>query len=337
MLDFPDAPTVGQKFQSYAWDGEKWTIGTAALTRASASDYNPVMDGAANAGASTLFSRGDHVHPSDISRAPSNNATFTGTLTAAMISVSGNVTVNGKLASTAKGHKFGTAGGTGAGGAVTKADANILLYEHTSYGTPDSWLGIGTDTNGHFWVRTGYSGTPAPVFYIQNDQTMVFRNSPVLPTPAAGDNSARIATTAYVKGRSGSGSYVPLAGGTVNGYLTIVGDMWVHNNGNYGVIYLSNTDRYLQWDGSNYNFSSASVSAGQGRIWGTGDWGGAMPYNNARLAFVADYTHAQYAALAEPYGGSTITGANDGYGGSFVRRYRQFQYYTNGWFAIGYA
>jgi hypothetical protein len=38
----------------------------------------PLMDGVGNAGASIYFSRGDHVHPSDTSRAPVNSPQFTG-------------------------------------------------------------------------------------------------------------------------------------------------------------------------------------------------------------------------------------------------------------------
>jgi hypothetical protein len=38
----------------------------------------PLMDGVGNAGASIFFSRGDHVHPTDVSRAPVNNPQFTG-------------------------------------------------------------------------------------------------------------------------------------------------------------------------------------------------------------------------------------------------------------------
>src|SRR5262245_61654589 len=47
-----------------------------------ASASNPVMDGAAAPGSSTLYSRGDHVHPTDTTRAPLNSPAFTGTPTA---------------------------------------------------------------------------------------------------------------------------------------------------------------------------------------------------------------------------------------------------------------
>ena len=46
-----------------------------------ASSAAPAMDGAAAAGAAATFSRGDHVHPTDTSRAPVSNPTFIGTVT----------------------------------------------------------------------------------------------------------------------------------------------------------------------------------------------------------------------------------------------------------------
>jgi len=326
---------------TYGWDGAKWTTFTSDLATVPPSTSNPSMDGAANAGSSAYYARGDHVHPADTGRAPINNATFTGTLTAALLNVT-TVNLTGRMISTSKGHQFGYARGTLATGAVTEADANVKFYDHGNVGSPGSWCGIGTDTNGNLWVRTGYSGNPAPVFYVANDQVTYFRDSPLAPTPGAGDNSTRLATTAFVMARAPTGK-VPLSGGTVTGNLTHNSvDLWVHNNGNYGVIYLGNSGaRYLQWDGSNYHFNGAAVYAGQGRIYGTGDWGSA-PYNNARLAYVADPIHGNGSGLSEPYSGSTITGTsgpNAGGGTAFnwYRRYRQFQYHTTSWFAIGYA
>jgi hypothetical protein len=49
--------------------------GTAAIT-------NPLMNGTAAPGVSSLLSRGDHVHPTDTTRAPINNPALTGTPTA---------------------------------------------------------------------------------------------------------------------------------------------------------------------------------------------------------------------------------------------------------------
>src|SRR5262245_33212259 len=98
MFNFPSSPTVGQKYSpgagvpTYRWDGEKWTKDFTA--QAGPFDGNPSMDGVPNAGISTLYARSDHVHPSDTGRGAINNSNFTGTLTAELVNVSGNVTVN---------------------------------------------------------------------------------------------------------------------------------------------------------------------------------------------------------------------------------------------------
>ena len=42
-------------------------------------DFNPQMDGTASAGGSSNYSRGDHVHPKDTSKADVDSPTFTGT------------------------------------------------------------------------------------------------------------------------------------------------------------------------------------------------------------------------------------------------------------------
>ena len=48
-------------------------------TKNTASSASPKMDGTAAVGTSTDYARGDHVHPTDTSRAPLNSPTFTGT------------------------------------------------------------------------------------------------------------------------------------------------------------------------------------------------------------------------------------------------------------------
>jgi hypothetical protein len=77
MFDFPNSPTVGQVFGNYAWDGQKWTQTSAGIAP---SNSNPLMDGAAAPGVSQLYSRGDHVHPSDTSRIARAGDTMSGFL-----------------------------------------------------------------------------------------------------------------------------------------------------------------------------------------------------------------------------------------------------------------
>lgn len=72
MLDFPSNPSNGQTFNSggvtWVFDGIKWTVSSEAGFPAP-SNAMPLMDGNAAVGISLLYTRQDHVHPSDTSRA----------------------------------------------------------------------------------------------------------------------------------------------------------------------------------------------------------------------------------------------------------------------------
>ena len=57
-----------------------------------ASNNNPSMDGTASAGTASAYSREDHIHPTDTSRAPLASPAFTGTPTAPTASVGTNTT-----------------------------------------------------------------------------------------------------------------------------------------------------------------------------------------------------------------------------------------------------
>ena len=54
-------------------------LATTAFVVGQAATTSPLMDNAASVGTSLLYSRQDHIHPVDISRAPINSPTFTGT------------------------------------------------------------------------------------------------------------------------------------------------------------------------------------------------------------------------------------------------------------------
>jgi hypothetical protein len=69
---------------------------------------------------------------------------------------------NGYVVVNGKGSMFGNPSGPNAGAQVT--DANILFYNNSS----TNWCGMGVDTNGDFWLRTGTSGTPNPQFNVGN-------------------------------------------------------------------------------------------------------------------------------------------------------------------------
>lgn len=110
----------------------------------------PLVDGTASAGAASTFARGDHVHPTDTSRAPLASPAFSGNPTAPTPATADNDT---SLATTAFVHSVVSAGGGAylplSGGTLTGA-----LYN--TYSGPDV-LPASTTTAG--WAVTGnYAG-----------------------------------------------------------------------------------------------------------------------------------------------------------------------------------
>lgn len=113
---------------------EKVTI--AAAAGISPYTSNPAMDGTASAGSSANYSRGDHVHPTDTSRAALASPTFTGTPKAPTASAGTNTT---QIATTAF---------------VTTAVANAQVGAATFQGTVSSNSTISDSAykKGWYWV-----------------------------------------------------------------------------------------------------------------------------------------------------------------------------------------
>ena len=174
-----DAPNDGLQ---YGRQSLGWTLIPGG--GASPSNASPLMDSVAAAGTAVLYSRGDHVHPTDTSRVSRIGDTMSGPLIGTTASFP------------SKGNQLGNVGGTHATGAVAQADANILLYNLGA----NNWAGFGADNSGNVWLRTGLSGTPVPAFYVDPNRVTTFTASPVAPTPTAGDNTTKVATTAFVQG-----------------------------------------------------------------------------------------------------------------------------------------
>lgn len=72
----PTAPTA-------AADTNTTQVATTAYVVGQAGSATPIVDGTAAVGTSLKYARADHVHPTDTSRAPTANPTFTGTVTVA--------------------------------------------------------------------------------------------------------------------------------------------------------------------------------------------------------------------------------------------------------------
>ena len=119
---------------------------TARSSIPSAYTSNPAMDGTASPGSSTDYAKGDHVHPTDTSRAPLASPTFTGTPAAPTASAGTNTT---QIATTA----FVKT-------AVDNAVTNVLTFK----GTKTSAAAIKALTSaavGDLWIVSGATGTAA--------------------------------------------------------------------------------------------------------------------------------------------------------------------------------
>lgn len=81
------APTIaastGLTAPTKAVDTNTTDVATTAFVLGQAGSASPNMDGTAAAGSSPRYARQDHTHPTDTSRAPTANPTFTGTVTLA--------------------------------------------------------------------------------------------------------------------------------------------------------------------------------------------------------------------------------------------------------------
>ena len=178
----PTAPTA-------AVNTNTTQIATTAFVLAQASSTSPVMDGTATVGTGTTFARADHIHPTDTSRAPTANPTFTGTVTAAAVTASGLITANGGLTTA---------------GAVNLTSTGITGTNTTfQLTTSDTW-------NGFRFYNNSTLNSAAPVALVTNAVT------------AAGTNVLYFAsTTGIAAGQYVYGANIP-AGSVVQSIVTDV-------------------------------------------------------------------------------------------------------------------
>lgn len=132
-----------------AWNESHWTAVTAAQLIAaipdvpSASTASPVMDGTASAGTSAAWARGDHVHPTDTSRAPTGHAASSDTYGKGTGSNYGHV----KLSDSTSSSTAASSGGTAATPAAVKA-----VNDRMTYGNSDLTAGTSSLTTGVFYA-----------------------------------------------------------------------------------------------------------------------------------------------------------------------------------------
>lgn len=111
---------------------------------------NPTMNGVASPGSSTSYAKGDHVHPSDTSRAPVSHATSTSTYGAGTGTNYGHLRLSDSTSSTS-----GTSGGTAATPSAVKAaydlasgKANVYSMTFTTYNWSSQKITLNASTHG---------------------------------------------------------------------------------------------------------------------------------------------------------------------------------------------
>lgn len=159
---------------SAAADTETTQLATTAFVLGQASSAAPAMDGVAAAGTSKRFARGDHVHPTDTTRAPLASPTFTGTPAAPTAAADTNTT---QLATTA--FVIGQAGSVAPAMNGTAAAGTSAKFARADHVHP-------SDTSRAPLDSPALTGTPTA------------------PTAAAGTSTTQIATTAFAMRAAGN-------------------------------------------------------------------------------------------------------------------------------------
>lgn len=182
------------------------------------SNTTPIMDGTATVGAETTYARGNHIHPTDTSRAPTASPTFTGTVTmtgatSVLVPTATPATDNTtKVASTAFVQS--------AISAVSSGVTSITAANGLNASAPSGAVALTINANGllnaslatmpaHTYKGNNTASTATPIdvtaAQLMTDIGAAPLNSPAFTgtpttatTPTNGDNTTKLATTAYV-------------------------------------------------------------------------------------------------------------------------------------------
>lgn len=171
MFDFPNTPVSGQivtapNGATWRWDGSKWTATATSISPPSPATALPLMNGTAAVGASSLYSRGDHVHPSDTSRAAAsalNNylPLAGGTVTGPLL-LSQNPTQASGAAT--KGYSDGTyvfKSGDTMTGALNVSNGRVVSYSNGNNPSFSVWdTSVGAAAGMFYWGSSGLSFGP---------------------------------------------------------------------------------------------------------------------------------------------------------------------------------
>jgi hypothetical protein len=118
----------------------------------------------------------------------------------------------GGLNSRVTGNVIGASTVTGYSGALMASDASILTYALSS----SNWAGIGTDNDGHLWLRSGTSGTARAQMAILTSGEINIRSALQFPSGASLPFIVNNGTNFVLATNSGAtaGQYMALGGST---------------------------------------------------------------------------------------------------------------------------
>lgn len=168
----PTAPTQAVDLASTALATCQFVINQAASA-------TPIMDGTAAVGTSTRFARGDHVHPTDTSRAALTSPTFTGVPAAPTASPGTNTT---QIATTAYAD------------AIAVLKANLASPTFTGVpAAPTASPGTNTTQLATAAFVAAAAALLAPL------ASPALTGTPTAPTAGGGTNTTQVATTAFVQ------------------------------------------------------------------------------------------------------------------------------------------
>lgn len=326
MMNFPDAPTNGQTFSNYKWDGEKWMPLPATFVDA------PVTG--------KIYGRKDQTWAeiiSDVTKA------YVDTEIAKTVKKVGD-TMSGALTLSAGGTvpNLTTQNNTQIANTnyvETRADAYAAVYAAGRVAkTGDTMSGaLALSAGGTVpdlaaqnttWIaNTNYVEARATAWAAQYASGKINRSgdtmSGALGAPAL--NMSGLITTCKTVGHIAWNS-----GGSQG--LQVIGN---ENSNNHAIIEFHRPNSFAcnfgLSDDSNFWFGGWSFGGGVWyKLWSQRDFG-EYPVHNTRLVYVGDYVHSSDEGLTEPYGASACqtggSGANlSGFGGSWLtQRYRQLQ------------
>jgi hypothetical protein len=300
MMDFPSSPTVGQQYPTVPVNGMPIYLWDGVKWKGSMSTPPYTK---AEADAKFVDVSGDVMtgHLGLPTNPAATNAVRKDYVDAAVAG-----TVSKGYVDTQDALKLDKTGGTINGSLTVAGD---LRTYRAGGGTGVVYLSSGDRYV--YWDGTRYSMPSAPLG---------------IGSPATGTDAARVDWV--------DSGYFPRGGGTINGPLTVTGEMIAATN--YLRFVQSGGPGYIQYNGgNNYGLGSA------GTIYHTGNLtpnGGAV--TSVRLAYLGDqFIGAD--GMNESWGGGVVTGGgfmSDGYSYRTQLRYRQLQVLINGgWGAVGYV